>query len=75
MLSENCPEATATQKILTSFIEQSGTPRTLAPVEPESSVQICPFGKSQLNSSLLVQEAGGQSIDGMDYSSDSDSGR
>ena len=51
------------QKILTSFIEQSGTPReTLAPVEPESSVQIFPFGKSQLNSSLLVQEAGGQTF-------------
>ena len=29
-------------------------------LEPESSVQICPSGKSQLNSSPLVQEAGGE---------------
>ena len=44
-----------------SFIQLSGTPReNLAPVEPESSVQICPFEKSQLNSSPLVQEAGGE---------------
>ena len=44
-----------------SFIDLSGTPReNLASVEPESSVQICPFGKSQLNSSPLVQEAGGE---------------
>ena len=44
-----------------SFIELRGTPReNLAPVEAESSVQICPSGKSQLNSSPLVQEAGGE---------------
>ena len=34
----------------------------LAPAEPESSVQICPSGKSQLNFSPLVQEAGGESF-------------
>ena len=60
MLGENCPEATPTPEDSgVSFIEQSGTPReNLAPVEPESSVQICPSGKSQLMSSRLVEEAG-----------------
>ena len=62
MLGENCPEATPTPEDSgVSFIEQSGTPRqNLAPAEAESSVQICPSGKSQLNSSPLVQEAGGE---------------
>ena len=46
-----------------SFIEQSGTPReNLAPVEAESSVQICSSGKSQLNSTPLAQEAGGENF-------------
>ena len=60
MLGENCPEATPTPEDSdVSFIEQSGTPReNLAPVEPESSVQICPSEKSQLMSSRLVEEAG-----------------
>ena len=62
MLGENYPEATPTPEYSdVSFIEQSGTPRkNLATVEPESSVQICPFGNSQLNSSPLLQEAGGE---------------
>ena len=34
--------------------------RTALRLEPESSVQICPSGKSQLNSSPLVKEAGGE---------------
>ena len=46
-----------------SFIEQSGTPwQNLTPVELESSVQIFSSGKSQLNSSPLVQEAGGENV-------------
>ena len=60
-----------------SFIEQSGTPwQNLAPVEPESSVQIFLSGKSQLNSSPLVQEAGGENclMDRRNFSSDCDSG-
>ena len=61
MLGENCPEATPTpQDSDVSFIEQSGTPReNLATV---SSIQIWSSGKSQLNSSPLVQEAGGENF-------------
>ena len=64
MLGENCPEATPTPEDSgVSFIEQSGTPRqNLAPAEAESSVQICPSGKSQLNSTPLVQETGGENF-------------
>ena len=64
MPGENCPEATPTPEDSgVSFIEQSGTPRqNLAPAEAESSVQICPSGKSQLNSSPLMQEAGAENI-------------
>ena len=64
MLRKNCPEATPTpEDSSVSFIEQSGTPRwNLAPVEPECSVQICPSGESQLKSSPLVQEAGGENF-------------
>ena len=42
MLGESCPEATPTPEDSgMSFIEQSGTPRgNLAPVEPESFVEI-----------------------------------
>ena len=63
-LGETCLEATPTPEDSgVSFIEQSGTPRqNLAPAEAESSVQICPSGKSQLNSSPLVQEAGGENV-------------
>ena len=62
MLGGNCPETTPTPEDSgVSFIEQSGTPQeNLATVEPELSVQIWPSGKSQLNSSPLVQEAGGE---------------
>ena len=46
-----------------SFIEQSDTLReNLALVEPESSAQIFPSGKSQLSSSPLVQGAGGENF-------------
>ena len=64
MLGKNCPEATPTpEDSSVSFIEQSGTPRwNLAPVEPECSVQICPSGESQLKSSPLVHEAGGENF-------------
>ena len=64
MLGEICPEATPTPEDPdVSFIEQSGTPReNLATVEPESSIQIWSSGKSQLNSSPLVQEAGGENF-------------
>ena len=64
MLSENCPEATPTPEDSgVSFIEQSRTPRgNLATVEPKSSVQIWPSGKSQLNSSPLVHEADGENF-------------
>ena len=64
MLGKNCPEATPTpEESSVSFIEQSSTPQgNLAPVEPECSVQICPSGKSQLKSSPLVQEAGGENF-------------
>ena len=64
MLGKNCPEATPTpEDSSVSFTEQSGTPRwNLAPVEPECSVQICPSGESQLKSSPLVQEAGGENF-------------
>ena len=64
MLGENCPKATPTPEDSgVSFIEQSGTPQeNLATVEPELSVQIWPSGKSQLNSSPLVQEAGGENV-------------
>ena len=64
MPDEHCPQATPTPDDSgVSFIEQSGTPReNLAPVEPESSVQIFPSGKSQLNSSPLKQEAGGENF-------------
>ena len=64
MLGKNCPEATPTpEDSSVSFIEQNGTPRwNLAPVEPECSVQICPSGESQLKSSPLVQEAGGENF-------------
>ena len=66
MLGENCQEATSPpppEDSGLSFIEQSGTPReNLAPVEAESSVQIFPSGKSQLNSTPLVQEAGGENF-------------
>ena len=64
MLGKNCPEATPTpEDSSVSFIEQSGTPRwNLAPVEPECSVQICPSGESQLKSSPLGQEAGGENF-------------
>ena len=63
-LGENCPKATPTQEDSSvSFIEQSGTPReNLATVEPESSVQIWPSRKFQLNSSPPVQEAGGENF-------------
>ena len=58
-----------------SFIEQGGNPReNLAPVEPESSVEICPSGKSQLNSSPLVEDAGGENSLMGSTNSDSDSG-
>ena len=58
-----------------SFIEQSGTPwENLVPVEPESSVEICPSGKSQLNSSPLVKEAGRENSSMGGTNSDSDSG-
>ena len=64
MPGENCPEATPTPEDSgVSFIELRGTPReNLAPVEAESSVQTCPSGKSQLNSSPLMQEAGAENI-------------
>ena len=64
MSGENCPEATPTPEDFgVSFIELSGTPReNLAPVEAVSFVKICPSGKSQLNSSPLVQEAGAENI-------------
>ena len=56
MSGENCPEATLTPEDFgVSFIELSDTPR-------ESFVKICPSGKSQLNSSPLVQEAGAENI-------------
>ena len=59
MLGENCPEATPTPEDSgMSFIEQSGTPQeNLAPVEPESSVEICSSLKFQLKTSPLVEEA------------------
>ena len=62
MLGGNCPETTPTlEDSGVSFIEQSGTPQeNLATVEPELSVQIWYSGKSQLNSSPLVQETGGE---------------
>ena len=62
MLEENCPEASPTlEDFGVSFIEQGGTPReNLAPVEPESSARVFSAGKYQLNSSPLVQEAGGE---------------
>ena len=64
MLGENCPKATPTPEDSgVSFIEKSGTPQeNLATVEPELSVQIWYSGKSQLNSSPLVQETGGRSF-------------
>ena len=64
MLGENYPEATpAPEDSGVSFIEQSRTPQgNLATVEPKSSVQILPSGKSQLNSSPLAQEAGGENF-------------
>ena len=59
MLGKSCAEATPTPEDSDmSFTEQSGTPRdNLAHVELESSVEICPSGKSQLKSSPLVEEA------------------
>ena len=58
-----------------SLIEQSGTPReNLTPVEPEPSVEICHSGKSQLNSSPLVEETGGENPSVGGTTSDSCSG-
>ena len=76
MLGENYPDATPTPEGSgMSFIEQSGTPwENLAPVEPESSVEIFHSGKSQLNSSPLVEEAGGENYSMGGTSLDSDSG-
>ena len=76
MFGESCPEATPTPEDSGMFfIEQSGTPReNVAPVEPESSVEICPSGKSQLKTSLLVEEAGKENFSMGGTSSDSDSG-
>ena len=74
MLGENYPDTTPTPEGSgMSFIEQSGTPwENLAPVEPESSVEI--NGKSQLNSSPLVEEAGDENYSMGGTSLDSDSG-
>ena len=76
MLGESCPEATPTPEDSgMSFIEQSGTPReNVAPVEPESSVEICPSGKSQLKTSPLVEEAGKENFSMGGASPDSDLG-
>ena len=76
MHGENCPETTPTlEDSGISFTEQSGTLReNLAPVEPESSVEVCPSGKSQLKSSTLAEEAGRENFSMGETSSDSDSG-
>ena len=73
MLGENCPEATPTPEDSDlPFIEQGGIPwENLAPVQPESSVQICPFGKPP--SSSCEGDCWGEFFDDMNYSSDSDS--
>ena len=44
------------------WAEWYSTGESIAPVEPDSSVEICPSGKSQLNSPLLLQEAGGENF-------------
>ena len=76
MLGESCPKATRTPKDSgMSSNEQSGTPReNLAPVKPESSVDICLSGKSQLKSSPLAEEAGKENYSMGETSSHSDSG-
>ena len=76
MLGESCPKATPTPEDSgMSFTEQSGTPReNLAPVIPESSVDICLSGKSQLKSSPLVEKAGRENYSMGETSSNSDSG-
>ena len=76
MLGENCPEATPNPEDSgMSFIQQNSTPQeNLAPVEPESSVEICTSRKSQLKTSPLVKEAGRENFSMGVTSSDSDSG-
>ena len=74
MLGQNCPVATQTSEDSGMyFIEQSDTPReNLAPVKPESSVEIQSFGDSQQEPSPIVEEAGGKNLE--ESGSDSDSG-
>ena len=74
MFGQNCPVATPTSEdSVTSLIKQSDTPQeNLAPVKPESSVEIQPFGDSQQESSPIVEEAGGENLE--ESGSDSDSG-
>ena len=63
------------QKILACLSLSNGTPReNVAPVEPESSVEICPSGKSQLKTSPLVEEAGKENFSMGGASPDSDLG-
>ena len=76
MLDQNCPEAAPTPEDSgISLIDWSVTPReNLALVEPECSIDIFHSAKSQLNFSLLVEEAGGENSSIGGTSSDSDSG-
>ena len=76
MLGESCPEATPIpENSGMSFIQQSATPReNLAPAEPESSVEVCPSGKSQLKTSPLVKGAGRENFLMGETSSDSNAG-
>ena len=75
-LDESCPKATPTPEDSgISFNEQSGTPlENLPPVKPESSVEICRSGKSQLKFSPLVEEAGRENYSMGKTSSHSGSG-
>ena len=76
MLGQNCTVATQTSEDSgMSFIEQSDTSReNLAPVKPDSPVEIQSFGDSQQEPSPIVEEAGDENSSMEETGFDSDSG-